>query len=160
MLYANYTDVEAGELIEKEILSLFRRYPSKCYPFKLTDTKAASSGNNLSYVQPVPSDLIVTLKNGVTVYVEIKSSRVHQTIWDAMGNIRNIQAASARRITKLDGYYYFILVDRVNKTIMAYEGKGVSRYYHKKSKETFQPKLSGSWAKRLSFIEGFIDRLA
>jgi hypothetical protein len=151
------TDTEAGDKIESEILSVFRRVPNLNLPSKFADTRSASSSDVIHYVTPQPCDLIVTVKGGATLYLEVKASRVHSSLYDGIANVRKIQAASARRIHKLGGIYLFIFVDRANHIIKAYSGNDIAQYYFKNTDNKPEPLTMMSWSGRLEFINNLIE---
>ena len=150
MLYSSYSDQEAGDLFEKEILSVLRKKPNECYPFKLADTKSASREKEVRYIAPQPCDLIVVKQSGA-IFLELKASRVHSDIWSGISLIRDIQAASAKRIHRLGCSYYFLFLDRRNHKLKVYNGNDVANYYHKTGDECVTVSTI-SWSNRSELL--------
>ena len=127
MQYKELSATEAGDRLETDVLSLFRKNSQDCYAFKLVDTSGSSREGKVNYVLPQPSDFMVTNHHGETLYIEVKASCVHECLSSAIQNVRPVQAAAARRVTKLGGKYYFLFIDRKNHKIKLYIGIEVSK---------------------------------
>ena len=160
MLFSSLSDQEAGNFAESNVLSSIRKHSSISHITPFADTRSASSGGAVKIINPVPSDHIVTLLGGNSLYIEVKASRKHESIYTAIKGVRNVQAATARRIGKLRGSYVFVFIDRVNHLFHVYSGTEVADYFYRTSSYEKPPIISGHWVDRdkltLSLLEGFI----
>lgn len=152
LLYANLEPQEAGIKFQDDVLAEMRKLNELCYVTPLADTRSASRSEDVRFINPQPSDISGVSNGGKSLYIECKASESHADMYDRIQLIRKNQAVAALRVTRMQGNYFFVFLDRINSKIKAYDGEHAARFYQRKVRDRKPPLLSMPWARRREFF--------
>ena len=163
MLYDGLDDREAGTKFEQQILSQLRKTEG-IWIHPLSDTRSASRGSEVRFINPQPSDFAGVVTGGMSVYLEAKASRIHPGLDQCSPSelrslIRKNQATAARQVSRLSGRYCFLFLDREGHKVKLYEGNNIALRYMDVDKEAQPPLVEMEWSNRDKFCDLVVENL-